>query len=203
MSSKFVRDENGFITITFTTQESQVLINLLEQLLELLGDSSVTGNHSDPLMNLFGSTGNDSPPDDPVLRRLLPNAYQDERDAAEFRRYTEYGLREKKRSAAHLVYEALIPSEEEWNFDKPIDKSTFKILIDSQDIQSWLTTLNDLRLALAVRLGIGLRSSENGEDSNTHQKFELMTDNDPMKAVYAVYSWLGWLQQSLLEVLTY
>ena len=203
MSSKFIRDENGFITITFTTQESQVLINLLEQLLELLGDSSVTGNHSDPLMNLFGSTGNDSPPDDPVLRRLLPNAYQDERDAAEFRRYTEYGLREKKRSAAHLVYESLIPSEEEWNFDKPIDKSTFKILIDSQDIQSWLTTLNDLRLALAVRLGIGERSSEIKEESNTHQKFELMTDNDPMKAVYAVYSWLGWLQQSLLEVLTY
>jgi len=134
---------------------------------------------------------------------LLPNAYQDERDAAEFRRYTEYGLREKKRSAAHLVYEALVPSEEEWNFDKPIDKSTFKILIDSQDIQSWLTTLNDLRLALAVRLGIGERSSENKEESNTHQKFELMTDNDPMKAVYAVYSWLGWLQQSLLEILTY
>ena len=203
MSSKFVRDENGFITITFTTQESQVLINLLEQLLELLGDSSVTGNHPDPLMSLFGSAGNDAPPDDPVLRRLLPNAYQDERDAAEFRRYTEYGLCEKKRSAAHLVYEALVPSEEEWNFDKPIDKSTFKILIDSQDIQSWLTTLNDLRLALAVRLGIGERSSENKEESNTHQKFELMTDNDPMKAVYAVYSWLGWLQQSLLEVLTY
>ena len=164
MSSKFIRDENGFITITFTTQESQVLINLLEQLLELLGDSSVTGNHSDPLMNLFGSSGNDAPPDDPVLRRLLPNAYQDERDASEFRRYTEYGLREKKRSAAHLVYESLIPSEEEWNFDKPIDKSTFKILIDSQDIQSWLTTLNYLRLALAVRLGIGERSSERSEE---------------------------------------
>ena len=203
MSSKFIRDENGFITITFTTQESQVLINLLEQLLELLGDSSVTGNHSDPLTNLLGSAGNDAPPDDPVLRRLLPNAYQDERDAAEFRRYTEYGLREKKRSAAHLVYESLIPSEEEWNSDKPIDKSTFKILIDSQDIQSWLTTLNDLRLALAVRLGIGEQSSEIKEESSTHQKFELMTDNDPMKAVYAVYSWLGWLQQSLLEVLTY
>jgi hypothetical protein len=34
-----------------------------------------------------------------------------------------------------------------------------------------------------------------------HKKYELMTDSDPMKAVYAVYSWLGWLQQSLLEVL--
>ncbi|NCW94129.1 MAG: DUF2017 family protein, partial [Actinobacteria bacterium] len=30
---------------------------------------------------------------------------------------------------------------------------------------------------------------------------ELMTDSDPMKAVYAVYSWLGWLQQTLLELL--
>ena len=205
MSSKFLRDEQGFTTITFTTQESQVLINLLEQLLELLGDSSVTGDHSDPLMNLFGSSGNDAPPDDPVLRRLLPNAYSDESDAAEFRRYTESGLREKKRSAAHIVYEALLPSElqsdTEWNSDQPVDRSIFKVVIDSRDIQAWLTTLNDLRLALAVRLGIGERSAPDDSTEKSKQRFELMTDNDPMKAVYAVYSWLGWLQQSLLELL--
>ncbi|MEN9292388.1 MAG: hypothetical protein RL288_184 [Actinomycetota bacterium] len=28
-----------------------------------------------------------------------------------------------------------------------------------------------------------------------------MLESDPMKAVYAVYSWIGWLQQSLLEAL--
>ena len=80
---------------------------------------------------------------------------------------------------------------------------------------AWLGALNDLRLALAVRLGISKEfnegdSQQNKEDrsasgatgsSSVHEKYELMTDLDPMKAVYAVYSWLGWLQQSLLEVL--
>jgi hypothetical protein len=33
------------------------------------------------------------------------------------------------------------------------------------------------------------------------KKYELMAESDPMKAVYAVYSWIGWLQQSLLECL--
>ena len=96
MSSKFEREENGKIKIVFTTQESQVLINLLEQLLELLGEPSIS--EPDPLFNLLGITGNELPPDDPVLRRLLPSAYKDEKDAAEFRRYTEQGLREKKRA---------------------------------------------------------------------------------------------------------
>jgi hypothetical protein len=71
--------------------------------------------------------------------------------------------------------------------------------------------LNDLRLALAVRLGIGTNLGESKgaekeeEPSNAeslHKKYELMVDSDPMKAVYSVYSWIGWLQQSLLEALT-
>ncbi|NCV43302.1 MAG: DUF2017 family protein [Actinobacteria bacterium] len=103
---------------------------------------------------------------------------------------------------------------------------------------AWLGALNDLRLALAVRLGISkdfkedsTSSADNGatsqagdsgtgardgakydggtnsatesnrDASDLHKKYELMTDSDPMKAVYAVYSWLGWLQQTLLELL--
>ena len=40
-------------------------------------------------------------PDDPVLARLFPDAYEDDGEAAgEFRRYTEMGLRDGKREAA-------------------------------------------------------------------------------------------------------
>ena len=46
--------------------------------------------HEDPLAALVGITSHDSPPEDEVLRRLLPNAYADEVDASEFRRYTEW-----------------------------------------------------------------------------------------------------------------
>ena len=229
MSSKFIRDESGAIRIVFTSQEAHVVINLTEQLLELLGDGSIHSEiEVDPLFQMMGLGASELPPEDPVLRRLLPSAYKDERSASEFRRYTEHGLREKKRAHALLVYEALTPTDDDWSADQPIDKGSIEVAISEQDAMAWLGALNDLRLALAVRLGIskdfeqkqtegkesrgstegsGLDgsgaggSAESSLDSDLSKKFELMKDSDPMKAVYAVYSWLGWLQQSLLEVL--
>ena len=199
MSSKFERNDSGEIKITISTQEAQVLINLLEQLLELLGEPTIA--EPDPLFNLLGITGNELPPEDPVLRRLLPNAYEDENEASEFRRYTEQSLREKKRASAHLIYEALIPSEEEWSADQPLDKATIDVKLKLEEVGSWLSSLNDLRLALAVRLGIGEGDSSDKKSEGAKEKFEVMVESDPMKAVYAVYSWLGWLQQSLLEAI--
>ena len=199
MSSKFERNDSGEIKINISTQEAQVLINLLEQLLELLGEPTIA--EPDPLFNLLGITGNELPPEDPVLRRLLPNAYEDENEASEFRRYTEQSLREKKRASAHLIYEALIPSEEEWSADQPLDKATIEVKLKLEEVGSWLSSLNDLRLALAVRLGIGEGDSSDKKSEGAKEKFEVMVESDPMKAVYAVYSWLGWLQQSLLEAI--
>ena len=218
MSSKFVRDDDGAIRIVFTSQEAHVVINLTEQLLELLGDGSInTDIEVDPLFRMMGLGASEQPPEDPVLRRLLPSAYKDQKAASEFRRYTEHGLREKKRAHAHLVYEALTPADEEWSADQPLDRGSIEVSIGESDAMAWLGALNDLRLALAVRLGISKEFEERdqktqtfpagsgGDDSqdkaDLHKKYELMTDSDPMKAVYAVYSWLGWLQQSLLEVL--
>ena len=244
MSSKFIRGEDGSIHIVFTSQEAHVLINLCEQILELLGDGAVNAEIDiDPLfqmmgMGSMGMGGSEQPPEDPVLRRLLPNAYKDEKSASEFRRYTEHGLREKKRAHALTVYEALIPQDEGWNADQPIDRGSIEINFIDNDAMAWLGALNDLRLALAVRLGISKEFKEsstgpagngvtsqggakgtgaftgadfdsgtnsatesNRDTSDLHTKYELMTDSDPMKAVYAVYSWLGWLQQTLLELL--
>lgn len=239
MSSKFVRDESGAIRIVFTSQEAHVVINLTQQLLELLGDGSINADvEVDPLFQMMGLGGSEQPPDDPVLRRLLPSAYRDEKSSSEFRRYTEHGLREKKRAHALLVYEALTPADDEWSADQPIERGSIEVSIAEQEAMAWLGALNDLRLALAVRLGISKEfdvfkdSDSDGSDANgnevqrqegkanarqdgeregvlgnstteseLHKKYELMTDSDPMKAVYAVYSWLGWLQQSLLEVL--
>ena len=72
----------------FAQSEREVLLNLIEQLIELLSER-VDHGHEDPLAALVGITSHDSPPEDEVLRRLLPNAYADEVDASEFRRYTE------------------------------------------------------------------------------------------------------------------
>jgi hypothetical protein len=212
LSSKFVRDDDGAIRIVFTSQEAHVVLNLTAQLLELLGEGSINADiESDPLFQMMGLGASEQPPEDPVLRRLLPSAYKDEKAASEFRRYTEHGLRENKRAHAHLVYEALTPTDEDWSADQPLDRGSIEVSIPEQDAMAWLGALNDLRLALAVRIGISKEFEERATKDNVastepgaadlQSKYELMTDSDPMKAVYAVYSWLGWLQQSLLEVL--
>ncbi len=203
--------DDGSISITFTSQEAHVLINLTEQLVELLSEGDGQSHQVDPLLHLVGISNADSLPEDPVLRRLLTNAYADEKSAGEFRRYTEHGLREKKKAHALAIYEALLPQDEEWTGDTPLDKGFLTVTFPSAQSLEWLGGLNDLRLALAVRLGIGTNLGESKgaekeeEPSNAeslHKKYELMVDSDPMKAVYSVYSWIGWLQQSLLEALT-
>ena len=206
--STFRRNESDEIQIAFTSQEAQVLVNLTEQMLELLGESELATSAPDlddqTFMNLMGISTSDSPPEDPVLRRLFPNAYQDEQEASEFRRYTEHGLREKKRAHAFLIRESLSESgkidEIEWSDVNSPDRSLIELIMNDGEASAWLGGLNDLRLALAVRLGIGEKNPA-GESEERSTSFELMTDSDPMKAVYSVYSWLGWVQQSLLEVL--
>ena len=215
MSSKamstFRRLDDRSISITFTSQEAHVLINLTEQLVELLSEGDGQSHQVDPLLHLVGISNADSLPEDPVLRRLLPNAYADEKSAGEFRRYTEHGLREKKKAHALTIYEALLPQDEEWTGDTPLDTGSLTLTFPSDQSLEWLGGLNDLRLALAVRLGIGteqdpMNDAMKGDELTTteslHKKYELMVDSDPMKAVYSVYSWIGWLQQSLLDAIT-
>lgn len=204
---------------TFSSQERYVLINLAEQILELLGQSSVS---RDPLHDIVGISGNELPPDDPVLKRLLPSAYQGLQDAAEFRRYTEDALRGKKRDHAKRIREMLLDEDLVDHVlvhgDQELETSAIRLRIEGEDIWAWLGGLNDMRLALAVRLDIGGPSmgdlpndnhrvgdtdSSGGGGSEARQdatkRFEVMTESDPMKAVYAVYGWLGWLQEEFLS----
>jgi hypothetical protein len=232
----------------FSSQERYVLINLAEQILELLGQSSIS---HDPLHDLVGISGNELPPDDPVLKRLLPSAYQELQDAAEFRRYTEDALREKKRAHARVIREMLLDDSGELGLlynspkgdeekednahifvhgESEVSLSALTLEISGDDLWAWLGGLNDIRLALAVRLDIGgptmgdlpndghrnrsrtgsgsgsgesgIGQNEGAEESsegNPHIKYQLMKESDPMKAVYAVYSWLGWLQENFLR----
>jgi hypothetical protein len=122
-------------------------------------------------------------PEDPVLMRLLPNAYADPEASSDFRRYTEPALRGSKQRVLRIVREELavvVDSEEDG-------------IVEELDADIWLMAINDLRIALSVRLEIAPESFE---------KFELLPDEDPQKSVYAVYFWLGWLQENLLTALT-
>ena len=170
--------DNAFVA-EFSESEREVLINLVEQIFELLGER--TDNHvDDPLAAMVGITTHDSPPEDEVLLRLLPNAYADQVDAAEFRRYTESTLRAKKYGHSMSMRITL---------KSAIDGI---IEVDHDGANDWLGAMNDIRLALGVRLKV---------EQTSHEELELLAPDDPMRGVYAVYSWLGWLQGSLIVAL--
>ena len=170
--------DNAFVA-EFSESEREVLINLVEQIIELLGER--TDNHvDDPLAAMVGITTHDSPPEDEVLLRLLPNAYADQVDAAEFRRYTESTLRAKK--YAHSMSMRI-------TLKSALDRI---IEVDHEGANDWLGAMNDIRLALGVRLKV---------EQTSHEELELLAPDDPMRGVYAVYSWLGWLQESLIVAL--
>ena len=171
-------DENSF-SISFSPSEREVLINLSGQIIEILAER-VDVFDKDPLAEMVGITGHDSPPDDEVLLRLQPNAYADPVESSEFRRYTESTLRSKKRSDSMDMRSRLL---------EPIGSN---ILLDRGGAQSWLGALNDTRLALGVRLNA---------NEHTYEHFEMLSPEDPMAAVFAVYSWLGWIQESLINAL--
>jgi hypothetical protein len=163
----------------FDETEREVILNLVEQIIELLAER-VDHGHEDPLAAMVGITSHDSPPEDEVLHRLLPNAYADDVDSAEFRRYTESTLRGKKQAHAMAIRIGIKSSPEG------------DIELDHNGANDWLGGLNDIRLALGVRLKI---------ENNNYEHLELLSPDDPLRGVYAVYTWLGWLQESLLEAL--
>jgi hypothetical protein len=174
----FRHGDNAYLA-NFTEAEREVLLNLTEQIIELLAER-VDHHNDDPLAAMVGITAHDTPPDDEVLLRLLPNAYADQVDASEFRRYTESTLRQKKQAHALAM---------RMHLKAAIDGV---VELDHDSANAWLGAMNDVRLALGVRLKV---------EENTHQELELLAPDDPMRGVYAVYSWLGWLQESLIDAL--
>jgi hypothetical protein len=175
----FSRHGDHSYVATFADSEKEVLLNLCEQIIELLAERQDHG-HEDPLAAMVGITSHDSPPEDEVLHRLLPNAYADQVDASEFRRYTESTLRQKKQAHAISMRIHLKSSD-----DRTID-------LDHDNANAWLGGINDIRLALGVRLKV---------ENNSHEELELLSPDDPLRGVYAVYTWLGWLQETLLSAL--
>lgn len=175
----FARHGEGAFVASFSAAEVEVLINLAEQLIEILAER-IDAAHTDPLAELMGISGHDSPPDDEVLLRLLPSAYADPVESADFRRFTESTLRGKKRAHAMMLRSNLLHLENS------------SVSVDQQGAIAWLGALNDIRLALGVRLKV---------EENSNERLELLSPDDPMRGVYAVYTWLGWLQEGLVQAL--
>jgi Domain of unknown function (DUF2017) len=167
----------------FEQAQAGVIRSLVSQIAELVSadsDEAVSAD-SDDLETQLGLSGHAEPPDDPVLARLLPDGYSGDPEAsAEFRRYTEQTLRSAKVASAQAVLASLPPGGGDVRLTEP-------------ECQHWLRSLNDVRLALSVRLGI--------TDENEDLTEELSVD-DPRSAYVWVYQWLAYLQDSLIEALS-
>jgi hypothetical protein len=155
--------------------EAEVLAQCATELLDLLGAAEDVSD--DPIAAMVGlPPGVVVKPEDPALARLFPDAYGgDDEASADFRRYTESDLRAAKRAAAS---DALVQLQ-------PLLAGGGKLVLDREQADGWLRWLNDIRLVLGTRLDVR-------EDED---------QLDPEDQLAVVYSWLGWLQESLLSCL--
>jgi hypothetical protein len=113
-------------------------------------------------------------PEDPALRRLFPHTYEDEQDEDAYREVVGDELLSGRRRALQVVAETA-----------DADRLT------PEQAQSWLTALNDLRLVLGTRLDV--------------KEEELLSDlrpDDPRAPDLALYAYLSWLQEQLVEALS-
>ncbi len=182
---------SGLVIANFTGFEAELLRSLAGQLVELLRNEEAAPTAIDPLEMLLDFSGPTTEPEDPVLARLFPNAYTDDDEAAgEFRRFTEGTLRNSKARSA----EAVIDDLEEAGLPPEIaeDGLHFDVELDESRAQMWLRSFTDMRLALAVRLGV-----EEGDED----RWAALPDDDPVAQAHDIYEWVGYLQETLVDAL--
>jgi hypothetical protein len=179
--------------------ETELLGSLVGQLLDLVHGEQRDSSGDDPLAAVVGFGSQTSRPTDPVLLRLFPDGYQgDDESAADFRRFTEESLREKKSSAAATVLASLATADgarpDAAVEDTDVNQGEkVRVDLDKEQSVAWLRTLTDLRLALGTRLGV-----EEGDEEH----WAALPPDDPRHHVHDVYDWLGWVQETLIRAVS-
>ena len=152
------------------------------------GEAAVVTRLCDELTTLLGGVGDDAEPagtSDPVLERLFPRAYLDpteEEAESEWQRFVHDDLVDGRRQAVQTVERSLAGAVSR--------RGRFELSLDDEQAQAWLAVINDSRLALGTRLEVT-------EDMNLSR----LDPDDPDTAPYAVYWWLGVLEERLIDAL--
>ncbi|MGI8677309.1 MAG: DUF2017 family protein [Jatrophihabitans sp.] len=158
-----VRRRGGRLQLVLVSREIGLMQSLLDEMTTLFGDADA----------LDAS--------DPVLQRLFPSAYRDDEDAeADYRSMTESGLRnERVERIAACAGELAAYGNTSGGID----------LADPDVSKRWIQVLNDIRLALGIRLGV----SEDGPPD--------LDPTDPGTQQWLVYHWLTGVQDSVVTAL--
>jgi len=171
----------GKITATLEPVEATLIADLVAQVRELLAGRR-QDRPDDPLATLTGmSVGPADRPQDPALARLLPDFHADDADLSSgLRQLREPELIAAKDSAAVGLLDSL-----------PRGGGTVRL--DQQQATSWMTALNDVRLALSERLRI------TSDDAAENPPAEVLADPDGQAAgMWATYRWLSMVLDSLV-----
>lgn len=139
MGSPF-KFRRGELVARLSGQERRVLAFVCDDLTDLLSDDENEAEVPEWARELgLEDVGEQrDAPDDPVVARLLPDAYEDPERASEFRRLSEADLRSRKLAHIEIVREQLGQDR----------------IVLTDDTQSWLAFLADARLAIGTRLGV-------------------------------------------------
>ena len=112
-------------------------------------------------------------PEDPALRRLFPPAHTDRESEEQYRSLVGDQLLSGRTKALATVRDTLGTNT-----------------LDPDEADAWLRALNDLRLVLGTRL-----------DVSEEIEYEGLDLEDPRGRELAVYGYLSWLQEQLVEAL--
>jgi hypothetical protein len=197
--------KGGGVSVWLSAGEATLLRTLIVPVMELLSDpdrpapppaavsvaeasapagTDGPGDLFEDLERMFSETSAPPPerPADPLLARLLPDAYNDDPEAAgEFRKYTESSLREAKKYFAQTMLETLPPGGG-------------RVKLTADQARDWLRALNDVRLMFGVRLEV---------TEDLDEQLAALDPNDPRIAAFEVYGWLGEVQESLVHAITH
>jgi hypothetical protein len=180
VAGTFRRARKGGVSITLGADEHRVLQHVLAEMLQLVSEEAPGEAEDDPLARAVGIGTATEAPEDPALARLFPDGYTDDPEAsADFRRYTEPGLRSTKHARLELALATL--------GDHP-----HKMVLDATEAQAWLGALNDTRLVLGERLGV---------TEDLEELISALGEDDPKLALLWVYDRLTYLQESLVQAL--
>ena len=170
------------LDVVLEAGEAAVLTRLCEELTALLDADTVTDSESDR-----DSDGDDEgKAADPVLERLFPRAYLDpteEEAEAEWQRFSHDDLMDGRRRSIETVEQTLAGAV--------VRRGRLELTLSEEQAGAWLAVINDARLALGTRLEVT-------EDMDLSR----LNADDPDTAPYAVYWWLGVLEERLIDVLS-
>jgi hypothetical protein len=179
------------VRVQLEEAEVWLLMSITTQLIALLREDSAEdeAGTAAPVPGLgFATAGEVRAPQDPVLMRLLPDAYRDDPDASvEFRRLTEGDLRAAKLGGLGRIVSDLSETAQAKR------GGGVRFDLDDDGAGEWLSALTDLRLALGTRIGV----TEDMDD----ERASLPVDS-PRYAEIATYDWLSWLQDAMVRALT-